>query len=275
VCCGVGVTVGIPSVAVVAELTTNHFGDRERLKQMIIASHAAGADYVKLQRREVGTFYTPEQLAAPYTSPFGTTLGEYRTQLELTADDFAFVEDICSTVGIEWFASVLDLPSFAFIRQFSPTMLKLPSTISEHTELLLHVARTFDGSVVLSTGMTGPSHEDFVLGTFDRAEKLYLLQCNSAYPTPAEHCNVAVVRHYHDRGWLASVLAVAAGARMVEKHVKLGATAWAHFNETALDLMDGSFASYVRHIREAELILGDGTKSPTGSENHKYHPHDR
>lgn len=281
-------TTGASSVAVVAELTTNHLGNRERLAQMIIASHAAGADFVKLQRRNVSTFYTPEQLNAPYTSPFGTTFGEYRTQLELTAEDFAFVDALCTSLGIGWFVSVLDVPSFTFVRQFSPTIVKLPSTISEHTDLLLHVARTFTGSVVISTGMTGPSYEKFILDTFNRAEKLYLLQCNSAYPTPAEHCNVAVIRHYrdlsradpriipgyssHDHGWLASTLAVAAGARMVEKHVKLGSNQWLHFDEIALDLSDGSFATYVQHIRTAEMILGDETKRVTESENHKYRP---
>ena len=119
-----------------------------------------------------------------------------------------------------------------------------------------------------------------------KADKLYLLQCNSAYPTPAEHCNIAVVRRYrdlsrrdprivpgyssHDDGWLPSALAIAAGARMVEKHVKLGGTDWAHFDSVALDLGTDEFSGYVRRLRDVETIMGDGRKAPTASEHHKY-----
>jgi sialic acid synthase SpsE len=273
-------------VALVAELTTNHFGNRSRLERMIRASQAAGADYVKLQKRHVDSFYTPEQLASPYVSPFGNTFGDYRHQLELNADDFAFVDRLCRELDIGWFASVLDRRSFDFLLQFDPKLIKLPSTISEHKPYLSHVARSFSGSIVLSTGMTDASYERFALDNFRRCDTLYLLQCNSAYPTPLEDCNVAVVQHYHalsqsephivpgysshDLGWRASALAVAAGARMLEKHVKLGNTEWAHFDAVAMDLATPEFADYVNNIRETELIMGSGQKAVNPSEHHKY-----
>lgn len=273
-------------VAIVAELTTNHFGDRSRLERMIRASHAAGADYVKLQKRDVEGFYTPEQLASPYVSPFGPTFGDYRRQLELDRDDFAFVDALCKELGLGWFASVLDQPSFDYMLDLNPAMMKLPSTISEHTDFLGYVAGNYGGKVVLSTGMTDESYEKLVLQKFLKCEQLYLLQCNSAYPTPMEDCNVAVVRHYHelsrtepriipgysshDFGWQASALAVAAGARMLEKHVKLGNTEWAHFDAVAVDLTTPQFREYTRQIRETEVILGSDTKKVNSSEHHKY-----
>lgn len=275
-----------PRVEITAELTTNHFGDRDRLDRMIRAARAAGADYVKLQKRDVETFYTREQLASPYVSPFGRTFGDYRRQLELDRDDFAFVDDLCRELGIRWFASVLDKPSFDFIRQFEPELIKLPSTISEHRTYLAQVAGSWRGGIVLSTGMTDQAYEDWVLARFTRCEKLYLLQCNSAYPTPPADCNVGVVRHYHalsqqhprivpgysshDFGWLASALAVAAGARMLEKHVKLGNTEWAHFDAVAVDLATPAFREYVEKIREAEELVGSEVKAVNPSEHHKY-----
>jgi N-acetylneuraminate synthase len=274
------------SVEVTAELTTNHFGDRQRLERMIRAARAAGADHVKLQKRDVESFYTAEQLASPYVSPFGKTFGDYRRQLELGRDDFEFVDRLCRELGIGWFASVLDGPSFDFMLQFEPRMIKLPSTISEHRDYLAHVARNFAGSVVLSTGMTGQDYEDWLLGTFVRCSKLYLLQCNSAYPTPNSDCNVSVVRHYHalsqrdqrivpgysshDFGWLASALAIAAGGRMIEKHVKLGNTEWAHFDAVAVDLATADFREFVARLRDAEEMLGSGVKQVNASEHHKY-----
>jgi N-acetylneuraminate synthase len=273
-------------VKVTAELTTNHFGDRHRLERMIRAARGAGADYIKLQKRDVTSFYSAEQLASPYVSPFGKTFGDYRRQLELDRDDFEFVDTLCGELGIGWFASVLDRPSFDFMLQFAPRMIKLPSTISEHREYLAHVARNYRGSVVLSTGMTGPDYENWLLEKFVKCRNLYLLQCNSAYPTPSADCNVGVVRHYHelsrtdprivpgysshDFGWLASALAIAAGGRMIEKHVKLGNTEWAHFDAVAVDLTTSEFRDYVAKLREAEEMVGSGTKMVNPSEHHKY-----
>jgi sialic acid synthase SpsE len=271
---------------VTGELTTNHFGDRRRLERMIRAVKAAGADYVKVQKRDVDTFYTPEQLAKPYHSPFGETFADYRYALELSRDDFEFIDSLCRTLGIDWFVSVLDKPSFEFLREFERPIMKLPSTISEHRDYLDHVARTYEGSIVLSTGMTDEVYEGWVLETFTRCDRLYLMQANSAYPTPLADCGIGVVRSYHglskdnprivpaysshDFGWFGSALAVSAGARMVEKHVKLGNTDWAHFDAVALDLTTPDFRDYVQKMREAEAAVGDETKTVKPSEHHKY-----
>lgn len=273
-------------VKVIAELTTNHFGDRSRMERMVRAAHAAGADFIKVQKRDVNSFYSAEQLAAPYRSPFGTTFGEYRRQLELTRDDFVFLDDLCKRLEIGWFASVLDEPSYNFILDFEPPLIKLPSTISEHTDYLARVASSSTRGIVLSTGMTDKVFEEWVLSTFKSVPELYLMQANSAYPTPARDCNVGVVRHYHrlsktdpriipaysshDEGWFGSALAVAAGARMVEKHVKFGNTDWAHFDAVALDLTTSQFRDYVTKIREAEIMDGSEEKAVAPSENHKY-----
>ncbi|WP_312415846.1 N-acetylneuraminate synthase family protein, partial [Shinella sp.] len=167
-----------------------------------------------------------------------------------------------------------------------PPLVKLPSTISEHTDYLAHVAKACDRGVVLSTGMTDKAYEEWVLKTFAHAPELYLMQANSAYPTPPSDANVGVVRHYsrlsktnprivpayssHDPGWFGSALAVAAGARMVEKHVKLGNTEWAHFDAVALDLTTSAFRDYVMKMREAEVVVGSEEKTVAASEHHKY-----
>lgn len=273
-------------VSIVAEITTNHFGDRGRLERMVRAAAAAGADFVKVQKRDVETFYSRDQLNAPYKSPFGKTFADYRHQLELSADDFAFLDTLCKQLGVGWFASLLDEPSYRFISEFKPPLVKLPSTISEYTDYLSHVAQTCGCGIVLSTGMTDRNYEDWVLKTFVRSPQLYLMQANSAYPTPPADANIGVIRHYdrlsktdprivpayssHDPGWFGSAMAVAAGARMVEKHVKLGNTDWAHFDAVALDLTTSDFRDYVTKVREAEVIVGAEEKAIAPSEHHKY-----
>ncbi|GAA4829618.1 N-acetylneuraminate synthase family protein [Garicola koreensis] len=284
--------VEVPPVEVTAEITTNHFGDLDRLEKLVHAAQAAGADWVKVQKRDVDTFYTSQQLASPYKSPFGSTFGDYRRQLELDKEGFLFLDELTKDLGIRWFASVLDKPSFEWMTgELDVPLVKLPSTISEKRDYLSYVAENYTGSVVISTGMTDTAYEHWLLQTFTEQEALYLLHCNSAYPTPDEHTNIGVVRHYaqlaaqqngkpgprivpgyssHDYGWMASALAVAAGAQMVEKHVKLGNTEWAHFDAVAVDLTTDAFTQYVDAVRRAQLHVGSSQKKITASEHHKY-----
>ncbi|WP_217127071.1 N-acetylneuraminate synthase family protein [Hydrogenophilus thiooxidans] len=273
-------------VLIVAEITTNHFGDRERLAAMIRLAKQAGADFIKLQKRDVDTFYDFETLSRPYKSPFGTTFRDYRYGLELSRDDFEWVDSYCRRLGIGWFASILDEPSFNFIKPFNLELIKLPSTISEKKSFLRKVASEWDKGLVISTGMTGPEYETFILEQFQKASHIYLLQCTSAYPTPEHHAGIGVISHYrelatrdpriipgyssHDIGFLCSQLAVAAGAKMIEKHVKLGTVQWAHFDEVALDLATGEFEAFVKAVRRAERIVGNEEKVIFPSEHHKY-----
>ncbi|MBD9585050.1 N-acetylneuraminate synthase family protein [Delftia sp. DLF01] len=273
-------------VKIVAEITTNHFGDKDRLMAMIRLAKKSGADYIKLQKRDVETFYDKETLEKSFKSPFGKTFRSYRLGLELSKEDFRWVDGFCKEIGIGWFASILDEASFDFIKEFNPQLIKIPSTISNKTSYLKAVGSKWNGGIVISTGMTGSEYEVFIAENFSQASHIYLLQCTSAYPTPENDTNIGVVRHYrdisrqdsriipgyssHDVGSLCSQLAVAAGAKMIEKHVKLGSVQWAHFDDVALDLSSGEFEKFVSDVRRAEKIVGCENKSIVLSEHHKY-----
>lgn len=277
-------------VIVVAEFTNNHVGDPKRLLKMIEVAKENGADMIKLQKRDVDTFYTAEELSRSYKSPFGTTMGDYRRGVELNKEMFELVDTECRRFEIPWFASVLDWNSYLFMQQFDVPLLKLPSTISNHKNYLLKVAEEYNGDLVISTGFTDVTYETFVLENFvSKDRNLFLLQCTSSYPTPPEACQVSVVRHYdelgtnkypnlysgyssHDVGSLGCMLAVAAGAKMVEKHVKLGDLEWIHFDGVAIDLFNNKFKDFIHDVRKAELMCGSKTKIIHSHEHHKYIP---
>ena len=176
--------------------------------------------------------------------------------------------------------------SYEFIKSFDPELIKLPSTISEHKDYLKFVADDFKNDIVISTGYTDKSYEEFILNTFLDSRKVYLLQCTSAYPCSKYDTQISVIRHYynlskknpniipgyssHDIGSLCSMLAVSAGARMIEKHVKYGNIEWSHFDEVAVDLQNDDFKNFVRDVRDSELIVGEEEKKINSSEHHKY-----
>ncbi len=280
-------------VIVVAELTNNHLGDEKRLREMIRLAKEAGADMIKVQKREVESFYSPEELKSPYASPFGDTLKDYRLGVELTEHLFRVLIEECNEHQIIWFTSVLDFPSLKYLEQFDPVLVKLPSTISNHRGYIKKVAKEFSGDIVVSTGFTDKDYETFILDTFLPGRNLFLLQCTSSYPAPPESCQISVVRHYeelsiiknmsglipgyssHDVGNLGSMLAVAAGAKMIEKHVKLGDVDWVHFDGVALDLLKNTFKQFVSDVRKSELYSGSKTKQIHHQEHHKYKVHSK
>lgn len=271
---------------ITAEVTTNHLGDLERAKTMMRMAKAQGADLVKFQMRDVNSFYRAEVLDGPYPSPFGETFRDYRLGLELDDDDFREIDTCAREIGVGWFASVLDLPSLERAISLQMPLIKLPGTISRKRDFLAEVARSYSGDLVFSTGMTSPEYVEWLLETFGKDRRIFLLHANSAYPTPLEDCNVSVVSTYarlaeqhphiipgyssHDEGWFASALAVACGARMVEKHIKLGTNEWLHFDSVALDLESGEFGDFVTALRKAEVAAGQPDKRVTPSEHHKY-----
>ena len=66
------------------------------------------------------------------------------------------------------------------------------------------------------------------------------------------------------------MLAVAAGAKMIEKHVKLGNVEWIHFDKVAIDLNTNEFKAFVEDVRIAEEITGNEAKTVLECEHHKY-----
>ena len=274
---------------VVAELTNNHIGDADRLRKMIKLAKNAGADMVKIQKRDVDTFYTQDELNTEYISPFGNKLKEYRDGVELDDALMQVLIEECENNEIVWFSSVLDYPSLLFLEKYNPPLIKLPSTISNHRNFLKKAGDEFKGDLVISTGFTDKEYESFVLDNFCQNRNLFLLQCTSSYPAPPEACQVSVVRHYdnldlpnlfagyssHDIGSLGCMMAVAAGAKMVEKHVKLGDLDWIHFDGVALDLATSQFEVFVKDIRKASIMCGSKEKKIHKQEHHKYTPNEK
>ena len=111
----------------VAEFCVNHLGSLNLALRMIEEAARIGCDLVKLHRKDVGRFYTPEKLAQPYDSPFGKTWGDYRRMFEFSADDFWRINERCQQLGIGWFATAQDRESLEFLQQFDLPLIKKSS----------------------------------------------------------------------------------------------------------------------------------------------------
>jgi N-acetylneuraminate synthase len=111
-----------------------------------------------------------------------------------------------------------------------------------------------------------------VLGT----EDLLLAHATSTYPCEPEELNLHMIRTLreefpcpvgysgHEVGLIPSVVTVALGACLVERHITLDRAMWG--SDQAASVEPGGFERLVKYIRVTEKSLGDGVKKVYPSE---------
>lgn len=261
-------------VFIVAEIGINHNGSVDLARQLVDAAAAAGCDAVKFQKRTIDAVYTPEELAIPRDSPFGSMNEDLKRGLEFGHDEYVEIDRHCRRRGIAWFASCWDRLSIDFIEAFDPPCYKIASACLVDDDLLLH-HRQKARPILLSTGMSSVEDVDHAVDVLGD-DALVLLHCTSAYPSRVDELNLNVIpwlaERYglavgysgHEVGLATTIAAVALGARVVERHLTLDRAMWG--SDQAASIEPHGMARLVKDIRAIERALGDGVKRIYDSE---------
>jgi len=259
---------------VVGEIGINHNGDLEVAKKLIGAAAVSGCDAVKFQKRTIEVVYTPEELAQPRESPFGTTNGDLKRGLEFDHNEYAEIDRLCRSLGIFWFASCWDEASVDFIEAFSSPCYKIASACLTNDDLLRY-HRKKNRPIILSTGMSSLQQIDHALEVLGR-DDLALLHCTSTYPSRIEELNLNVIPRLieryavpvgysgHEVGLYTTLAAVVLGACVVERHITLDRAMWG--SDQAASVEPQGMTRLVRDIRAVETAMGDGVKRVYESE---------
>jgi len=259
-------------VYVIAEAGVNHNGSREVALGLVAAAAEAGANAVKFQAFRADALVTAGAPAADYQQADGRTMTQRAmlSRLELGEEDFAAVRDRCAEYGLEFLATPFGLDELDMLLRLGVRAVKLASTDLNYAPLVEAAVRT--GLPLLVS--TGAASLDEIAAAVRRiedrgaADRTVLLHCISSYPAPWEQANLRAIpqlasrflRHVgfsdHTTSENIGALAVAAGARVIEKHLTLdrGAAGPDH----AISLAPASFCRYVAWVREAESALGCG-----------------
>jgi sialic acid synthase len=264
---------------VIAEVGHNHQGSVEQAKKLFDEAARAGADAVKLQKRDNRRLYTSEAFNKPYENPnsFGATYGEHREALEFGRDEYLELKAHADELGIAFFATAFDIPSAAFLADLDLPAFKMASADIANTPLLRYVAE-IGKPMILSTG--GATIEDVRLAFETVAavnDQVAVLQCTCAYPAPFDELDLRVIESYrrefpdtvvglssHDNGIAMAVAAYVLGARIVEKHFTLNRALKG--TDHAFSLEPQGLEKMVRDLRRTREALGDGIKRVFQSE---------
>ncbi len=259
---------------IIAEIGINHNGDINLAKRLIAVAAAAGCNAVKFQKRTIDLVYSPEDLAKPRESPFGTTNGDLKRALEFGIEDYEEIDAYCKTLGIPWFVSCWDADSLDLMRRFDLPCFKIASAVLTD-DTLLRQTRAMGKPIILSTGMSTLAEIDHALAVLGKRNLIVLHSC-SAYPADYAELNLRVIpklrERYgvpvgysgHETGIPSSVAAVVLGACCVERHITLDRAMWG--TDQAASLEPNGITRLVRDIRLIEKSLGDGVKRVYESE---------
>lgn len=260
---------------IAAEIGINHNGDLDLAKRLIDSAMLAGVDAVKFQKRTPELCVPPEQQRKMRDTPWGyITYLEYRHKVEFDAAEYSAIDAYCKERKLTWFVSVWDEPSVDFVAAYDPICYKIPSASLTDHKLLRRVRET-GRPVILSTGMSTMEQIDAavaVLGT----EQLLISHATSTYPCDPKELNLRAIQTLRDRfpvpvgysghevGLIPSVVAIALGACLVERHITLDRAMWG--SDQAASVEPGGLNRLVKYIRVTELALGDGVKRVYESE---------
>lgn len=264
---------------VIAEVGHNHQGDLLKAIELFKAAKLAGANAVKLQKRDNRTLYTRALYAKPYDheNSFGKTYGEHREHLEFGRKEYEELKALARELSIDFFATAFDFRSADFLAELDPPAFKIASGDIRNIPLLRHVAR-YRRPIVISSGAA--TLEDIRRAHDVIAEihpEVAILQCTAGYPARFEELDLRVIETFrrefpsrvvglsaHDNGIAMSAVAYVLGARIVEKHFTLNRAMKG--TDHAFSLEPLGLQKMVRDLRRVRMALGDGVKKIYPSE---------
>jgi len=256
-------------VLVIAEIGNNHEGNFDVALQMLERAAEAGADAVKFQ-----TF-----IAEQFVSPADPDRLMRLRGFQLSFEQFAKLAARARELGVVFFSTPLDLESARFLDSIQP-IFKIASGDNNFLGLIRTVAG-FGKPLIVSTGFSDLPLLDQVQAEVRAVWKtrgidpgLAFVHCVSCYPVPPAQANLAAIGTLrsrfpdcaigysdHTTGIDAAAYAVAAGARIIEKHFTLDKN-YSSFRDHQLSADPDDLRRLVARVREVEELLGNGAREP-------------
>ena len=268
------------SVLVIAEAGVNHDGDLSKAFKLVDIAFDAGADAIKFQAFKTEKLIKTGVQKAKYQIKVGASNEsqyEMLKSLELNSNDFKRLKDYSESKGLLFLTTPFDIESLETLIDIDLLAYKVASTDTTNLPFLIQLAEKTDVPILLSTGMCHYDEVEKAMTILkNHNKKIVLMLCTSNYPTDDSEINLNVLNTYknfkncllgfsdHSIGNEASLMAIAMGARVIEKHFTINSSDPGP--DHAASLEPKKLSSFIKKIRRAEKMLGSQKKEPTISE---------
>jgi len=268
---------------IIGEIGINHNGSVKNAKKLIDEAKKSGFDAVKFQKRdpEICTpLFKQNELRK---TPWGKmTYLDYKKKIELNRLQYNLIDKYCKRKKIKWFASVWDIKSLNFIKKYRPKYIKISSAMLQNYNLIDKVSKLKNIHILISTGMASMKKIEKAVSILkkNKNKNFTLLHSVSIYPCDKHKLNlkfISILKNKfkckvgysgHESKITPSLLAVAAGAKVVERHITLNKKMWG--TDQSASLNPSEMKQLVNGIRDVNNIMGNGEKKYLKEEMSKF-----
>ena len=248
---------------VIAEAGANHDRNFTQALKLIDAAKDAGASAVKFQT------YTSETLYSKHTPDFAgyKNIPKLIKDIELPREWQKHLKQYCDEQDIEFMSTPFDEQAVDELVSLGVKRLKIAGFESTDWRFVDMVAST-GLPLIISLGIGfKKEYLDMINAiTRDYNNDVTLLHCNNAYPTPISDINLNTIPYLientnckiglsdHTTSTLTPALAVAAGAKVIEKHYTLDRNLQGPDHPFALE--PNELKEMINNIASAEQMMG-------------------
>ena len=226
---------------IIAELGSNHNGDMELAKELILKAKESGAHCVKFQSWSKDTIFSREKyeenyfLADDYRNRSDTNLEEIVDRYSISEQELLEMKKFCEEVGIDFASTPFSKKEVDFLVDvLDAPFIKVASMDLNNYPFLGYLAKK-NRPIILSTGLSELYEIDKAIRTIEDAgnKDIIILHCVSIYPPKDEEVNLNNIKTLqqiypypvgfsdHTLGYEIPLASVAFGACVIEKHFTL------------------------------------------------------
>jgi sialic acid synthase SpsE len=266
---------------IVAEAGINHNGNVDIAKKMIDAAKKIGVDAIKFQTYRTGDFISNPRQIYTYRSQ-GKTVTESMFKMfkryEFNKKEWKEIVNYCGKNRITFFSTPQNPSDLDFLLEIIDLpIIKVGSDDLTNLELLRYYGSK-NKPMIISAGMAFMSEiEDAVTAIKETGNNdLIVLHCVSSYPVEPSEINlrkmltikqafdVIIGFSDHAEGAVASLAAVALGAKVIEKHFTLDRNLAGPDHYFSANPRE--FTGLIKNIRYLEKAMGTYEIKPTAKE---------
>ena len=221
---------------VIAEMSGNHNGSKEKAIEIIKRAAATGVDCLKFQTYTADTITLnsnkPDFVISDEKSLWnGRQLHDLYNEAHTPWDWHEELFNVANDHGVIAFSSPFDETAVEFLDDLGVPMFKVASFEITHLPLIRKIGAT-GKPVIISTGMASEQEIETAITTAKEAgtNDIVILKCTSQYPANASDANLATIEDMrrrfgvqvglsdHTLGIGVAIAAIGYGATVIEKH---------------------------------------------------------
>ena len=260
---------------IISEVGINHNGNLDLAFKLIDASKCAGADCVKFQAYTADQLVTEFAPKAPYQKKNKydkEAQYELLSRCQLNECDFEEIYQYCKKINIKFMATPFSVKWAKFLLGLGVEAFKIGSGNLSMIDMLETIGSS-GLPIILSTGLSQLNEIRNSVDILKRngSNDITILHCVSLYPPKLEQINLFVMHSIEDEFHLpvgfsdhtkeifTGSLAVAAGAKVLEKHFTLNKQMEGPDHKMSLE--PDQMKKYIKYSRTAAIICGNKNKN--------------